>query len=133
MNKRRRDHIGLEQVWHKKLWPTRKFTFICSSAKTKAVYYRARGRKVIPAPQLEFCRKLALGVLENNLNDEDVSINSLFCRKKRSRGHGSPGNELVSRPTYTGIWNTGDNGWTKMKADYVKIMCTTCKTNIRTY
>ena len=72
-------------------------------------------------------------MMENNLDDEGVSINYPICHEKRSRGSGSPGNELVSRPTHTGMWNTGDNAWTKTKTEYVKIKCATCKTKIRTY
>ena len=132
VNNRRHDPIGIEQVWHKKWWPTRQFTFIFSVSEANAVYSRARGRKAIPEPQLEFRRKLALGMLENNLDDEGVRINYSISHKKRSRGTGRPGNELVSRPTHTGMWNTGDNGWTKTKTEYVKIKCATYKTKIRT-
>ena len=70
---------------------------------------------------------------EKNLDDEGVSINYPILHKKRSRGTGIPGHELVSRPTHTGMWNTGDNVWTKTKTEYVKIKCATCKTKIRTY
>ena len=133
VNNRRHDNIGLEQVWHTKWWTTRQFTFICSVVKANAVYSKARGRKAIPEPQLEFCRKLALGMSENNLDDEGVSINSTIRRNKWSRGPGIPGYELVSRPTHTGMWNTGDNGGTKTKTEYVKIKCATCKTKIITY
>ena len=115
VNNRRHDPIGIEQVWHKKWWPTRLFTLIFSVAEANAVYSRARGRKEIPEPQLEFSSKPALGILENNLHDEGVSINSTIFLKKRSIGPGSPGHELVSCPTQTGMWNTGDNGWTKTK------------------
>ena len=52
-------------------------------------------------------------MLKKKLDDESVSINSTICSKKRYRGPGSPGHELVSRPTHTGMWNTGDNEWTK--------------------
>ena len=110
MNNRRHDHIGLEQVWHTKLRHTRQFTFICSVTEANAVYSRARGMKAIPEPQLEFIRKLVLGMLENNCYDEGVSINYPIRHKKRYRGLVSPGHELVSRPTYTRMWNTGDNG-----------------------
>ena len=72
-------------------------------------------------------------MLENNLDDEGVSINYPICHKKRSRGPGSRGHELVSRPTHTGISNAGDNEWTKTKTEYVKIKCATCKTSIRAY
>ena len=101
VNNRRHDPIGIEQVWHTELWPTRQFTFICSVTEASAVYPRARGRKAIPEPQLEFCRKLALGMLENNLDDEGVSINYPICHKRRSRYPVIPENELVSRPTHT--------------------------------
>ena len=94
--------IGIDNFWHTKVWPTRKFTFICSVANSNAVYSRARGRKAIPEPQLEFRRKLVLGMLKN-LDDEGVSIKSTIFRKKRSRGPVSPGHELVSRPTHTGM------------------------------
>ena len=72
-------------------------------------------------------------MLENNSDYEGVSINYPICHKKRPRGPGSPGHDFVSRPTHTGTWNTGDNGWTKTKTEYVKIKCATCKTKIRTY
>ena len=52
VNNRRHDPIGLEQVWHTKWWPTRKFTLICSVAEANTVYSRDRGRKAIPEPQL---------------------------------------------------------------------------------
>ena len=72
-------------------------------------------------------------MLKNNLDDEGASINYPICHKKLSRGTGSPGHEIVSRPTHTGMWNTGDNAWTKTKTEYVKIKCASRKTNIRTY
>ena len=112
--------------------PTRKFTFIFSVAEANAVYSRDLGRQAIPEPQLKFCRKLALGMLEKNLNDEGVGINYPIFHKKRFRGPGIPGHELVSRPTHTRMWNAGDNGWTKTKTEYVKIKFATCKTKIRT-
>ena len=37
VNHRSHDTIGIEQVWHTKCWPTRKFTFICSVAKANAI------------------------------------------------------------------------------------------------
>ena len=101
VNNRRHDTIGIEQFWHTKWWPTRQFTFICSVVEAYAVYSRARGRKAIPEPQIEFHRKLAQVILENNLDDEGVSINSPICRKKQYTGPGSPGHELVSNPTHT--------------------------------
>ena len=104
-----------------------------SVSEANTVYSRSHGRKAVPDPQLEFCRKLALGMFKNNLDDEGVIINSLICRKKRSRGTGSSGHDLVSRPTHTEMWNTGDNEETKKKTEYVKIKCDTCKTNIKTY
>ena len=133
VNNMRQDSIGIEQIWHTKWWPTRQFTFICSSAEANTVYSRPRGRKAIPEPQLEFCKKLALGMLENNLDDEGVSIIYPSHHKKRSIGPGRPGHELVSCPTHAGMWNTGDNRWTKIKIEYVEIKCVTCKTKTRTY
>ena len=115
MNNRRYDPIGLMQVWNTKWWPTQQFTFICSIAEANAVYSRARGRKAIPEPQLEFHRKLDLEMLENNLDDQGVSIKYPIRPKKRSKGPGSPGHELVSRPTHTGIWNTGIMGGPKRR------------------
>ena len=120
MNNRRHDNNGLEQVCHTEWWPTQKFTFICSVVKANAVYSRARGRKAITEPKIEFCKKIALGMLENNLDDEGMSINSPIFRKERYKGPGSSGHELVSCPTHTGMWNTGDNGWTKTRTEYVK-------------
>ena len=64
VNNRRHDTIVLEQVWHKKWWPTQQFTFICSVAEANAVYSRAYERTTIPEPQLEFHKKLALGILK---------------------------------------------------------------------
>ena len=72
-------------------------------------------------------------MLEKRFYDEVMSINYPICHKKRSIGPDSSGNDLVSRPTHTGMWNTGDNAWTKKKAEYVKIKCVTYKTKIRTY
>ena len=110
VNNRRHDPIGVDQVWHTKWWSTQKFTFICSVAEANAIYSRSQGKKAIPEPQLGFCRKLALEMLENNLDDEGVSINYTIHHKKLSIGPGIPGNELVSLPTRTGMCNTGDNG-----------------------
>ena len=62
-----------------------------------------------------------------------MSTNSPICCKNQSRGPGIPGHELVSRPTHTEMWNTGDNAWTKTKTEYVKIKCDTCKKKTRTY
>ena len=72
-------------------------------------------------------------MLENNVDDEDASINYPILLRKRSRGPGSPVYELVIHHTHTGMWNTGDNAWSKTKTEYVKINCATCKTKIRTY
>ena len=103
VNNMRHDNIGLEHVWHKKWWPTLQITFICSVAEATAVYSRACGRKTIPEPQLEVCRTLSLRILENNLYDKGVSINSPICHKKRSIGPGSSGHELVIRHTHNGM------------------------------
>ena len=72
-------------------------------------------------------------MLENNLDDEGVSINYPIFHKRRSRYPVIPENELVSRPTHTGMWNTGDNVWIKTETEYVKINFATCKMNIRNY
>ena len=64
-------------------------------------------------------------MLENNLDDEGMSVNSTIRSKEWSIGPGILGNEFVSCPTHTGMWNTGDNGWTKTKTEYVKIKCAT--------
>ena len=64
-------------------------------------------------------------MLENNLDDEGVSINSPISRKKRYRGPGILGHAIVSPPTHTGMWKTGDNGWNKTKTEYVEIKCAT--------
>ena len=69
--------------------------------------------EAIPEPQLEFRMKLALGMLENNLDYEGMSTKSPILSKKWYIGPGIPGNDIVSCPTHTGMWNTGDNGWTK--------------------
>ena len=50
VNNKRHDNIVIEQIWHTKLWPTRKFTFIFSVVNSNAVYSRAHGRKAIPEP-----------------------------------------------------------------------------------
>ena len=52
VNNRRHDPIGIEQVWSTKWWSAQKFTFVFSVTKSKALYSRYRGRKVIPEPQL---------------------------------------------------------------------------------
>ena len=72
-------------------------------------------------------------MLENNLNDTGVSINSPIGHKKQYRGPGSPEHELVSRPTHIVMWNMGYNGWPKTKTEYGTLKCATCKKNIRTY
>ena len=72
-------------------------------------------------------------MLENNWDNEGVGINYPICRKKRSRGPGSLVHDLVSHTTHTGMWNMGDNAWTKTKTKNVKIKCAACKTKIRTY
>ena len=79
----------------------------------------------MPEPQLEFCRKLALGMLENILDDDGVSINFPICHDMGSKGLGSPGYELVIGPTHTRMWNTVDNGSIKTNTEYVKIKCAT--------
>ena len=60
-------------------------------------------------------------------------IKSPIHIKKRSRGPGRLGYDLVSFRTHTGMWNTGDNRCTITKTEYVKIKCATCKTKIRIY
>ena len=86
VNNRRHDTIGIEQAWHTKWWPKRKFTLTFSVAEANTVYSRARGSKAIPEPQLEFYRKLALGMLENNLDDDSVSINYPFVIRSDLEG-----------------------------------------------
>ena len=127
-----RDHhlkstIGIEQVWHTKWWPKKKFTFICSVVEANAVYSRPRGRKVIPEPQLEFRRKLALGMLENNLDYEGMSTKSPILSKKWSIGPGIPGNDAKFKlrlryrlpPTGPGVYGVGlDN-----RANESKFLC----------
>ena len=67
VNNRRHDHIGIEQFLHTKWCPTRQFTFICSVVEANALYSRNSGRKAIPEPQLEFCRKSSLGMLKKKI------------------------------------------------------------------
>ena len=69
----------------------------------------------IPESQLKFHRKLALGILENSLYDEGVSINYPIRHNKRSIVPGIPVHELVSHPTHTGMWNTGIMGGPKRR------------------
>ena len=64
-------------------------------------------------------------MLKKNLDDEGVSINSPISQKKRSIGPGRPEHKLVRCPTHTRMRNTGDNGWTKTRTEYVKIKCAT--------
>ena len=54
-------------------------------------------------------------MLENNLDDEGVSTNSPIFRKKWSIGTGSRWHDIMSLPTDTVMWNTGDSGRTKTK------------------
>ena len=54
-------------------------------------------------------------MLEKQLDDECVSINSPIHRKKRYIGPVSLLYELVIRPTHTIMCNTGDNAWNKTK------------------
>ena len=78
VNNRRHDHIGLEQVWHTTWWPTRQFTFICSLGKANAVYSRALARNKKTNPQLECRRKLALKMLTNTIDIEEMHLGGVI-------------------------------------------------------
>ena len=46
VNARRHDTIGLEDVFHTKLWPHREFTFLCSVSEINALNSRACARRL---------------------------------------------------------------------------------------
>ena len=127
VNNRRHDPIGLEDVWGTKWWPTRQFTFICSLAEVNAVNSRARARKATADPQLEFRRKLAMDMMENTIGNTGVCPNSpIRPKRKRNEEHVHD-----KRPTYTGAWDSKNKTWGKVKTEYMRLNCETCKNGTR--
>ena len=66
-NQRRHAPIDLSFVWRTKLWPNRQFTFFLGLVEVNAANSRARARRENPKPVLEFCKKLAIKMLNNTL------------------------------------------------------------------
>ena len=133
INNRCHDPIGLEQVWHTKWWPTRQFTFICSIAEANAVNCQAWASNANATPQLEFCRELAMQMLENRIGVDGVVVHSPIWARKRGREDKASSHELCTRPNFTGGWRTELNTWGKITTQYAKIKCSTCNVKIRTY
>ena len=61
------------------------------------------GGRLYLSLNLNFTGNYPWECLKKNLDNEGVSINYPIFRKKRYRGPGRPGHELVSRPSHTGI------------------------------
>ena len=133
INNRCHDPIGLEQVWHTKWWPTRQFTFICSVAEANAVNCRAWASNAHTTPQLEFCRKLAMQMLENRIGVDGIVVHSPIRARKRGREDKASSHGLCTRPNFTGGWRTELNTWGKITTQYAKIKCSTWNVKIRTY
>ena len=95
VNSRRHDPIGIEDVWHNKWWPHRKFTFLCSVLEVNALNSRARARRLPAESQLAFRRKVARGMLNNKLDSEGKCPGSPAHTWRRSSGSPVPDREFV--------------------------------------
>jgi hypothetical protein len=69
INKHRHSPILLESYRKTKWWANLQFTFLLSLAEVNAGMARARAKKALAEPVLNFWRNLAKMMLENRLND----------------------------------------------------------------
>ena len=100
------------------------FPFFSLVAEVNAVNSHARSRGVKGDAGLEFRRKLAVQMLENNLDNELIHRSPIRARNTRARlsvssGEGEHG--LVNRPYFTSKWL--GSSWKKAKDKYHKTPC----------
>ena len=84
VNNRCHDPTGLEDVWAMKWWPNRQFTFLLSVAEVNAVQNRTHAKKETAMLTLEFCKKMAMLMMTNKLNDNGVAAVSPVCTRART-------------------------------------------------
>ena len=101
INNRRHDPIGLEEVWGTKWWAMRQFTFLCSVAEVNAVQSRARAKNETTMPQLDFRRKLAQQMIENNIDAPVIpELPPMRIRRASIVAH-----DLRKQKRGEGMWN----------------------------
>ena len=118
---------SLEDVWATKWWPNRQFTFLLSVTEVNAVQTRARAKKGMAMPTLEFCKKLAMRMMTNKLNDNGVAAASPV----RTRARTLSKHVIVKQQKGEGSWNV----YTLNKRDtlYIPHPCSECRAKTRSY
>ena len=132
-NQRRHSPIDLAESWKTQWWPHWQFSFFLSISEVNAANSRGRARGVIAEPVLIFQKKLAVALLENQLNN-DGRIDDAVYRLLRLRSSISADHRLETRPNHTGKWE--GFRWSKTKEKYQKLQCrssVTCIKRVRTY
>lgn len=132
-NQRRHQPIGLEDAWKTTWWPHRQFTFLLEVAEVNAVNSRSRARKKPAEPQLVFRRQLAKAMLQNKIDSHGNLQCSPIRPRKRARMSDVVQHKLLTKPTYTGIWDNSKNDWKEVNTEYLKGRCSTCSSEVRTY
>ena len=129
INNRRHDPIGLEEVWGTKWWAMRQFTFLCSVAEVNAVQSRARAKNETTMPQLDFRRKLAQQMIENNIDAPVIpELPPMRIRRASIVAH-----DLRKRKRGEGMWNYMYRRFNVVTSEYVRLRCHGCRKQIRTY
>ncbi|KAL7554463.1 hypothetical protein ACHAWF_019026 [Thalassiosira exigua] len=112
-NQRRHSPLDLAQLWNTKWWPHRQFSFFLSVAEVNALNSRGRALGKEAESVLYFCKKLAIQLLECNLNEDGELIREADERVTRLRMVRQE-HQLTQRPEFTtGTWHHGE--WNRSK------------------
>eukprot|EP01082_Thalassiosira_pseudonana_P012536 g11206.t1 g11206 contig5:368760-369554(-) len=104
VNNRRHAPIGLEDIWARKWWPHRQFTFMCSVAEVNANNSLARAMGVPAVHQIVFRKQLAKEIMYNKLTETGGIRHSPIRARKRSRESLGMEHKLMTKPTYSWSW-----------------------------
>ncbi len=69
-NQCRHGTIDLVEAWKIEWWPHRQFTFLLALSEVNAAASRGRAMDFVTEPVLTFCKKFALQMLENTIDNE---------------------------------------------------------------
>ena len=108
---------------------TRAVTFLLSVAEVNAVQARARAKKEIAMPTLDFRKQLAMRMMTNKLNNNGLTPAS----PKRTRAHNSSEHVIVKRQKNEGSWNVYTRTFNMRDTLYIPHPCSECRKNTRSY
>ena len=129
----RHDPIDLAEGWRTKWWPNQQYSFFLALSEVNANACCSRAQDCPPEPQLEFRRKLALKMINNNLDDDGNNMPVVEAPKLRSYTQQIlTDHNLDTRPLYANRW-LGSKWKLSKTQKYPKLSCRTCSFLCRTY